>query len=38
VAATGEAEGRSREVVRALPVRFQAVEVPLPGREGEDEG
>jgi hypothetical protein len=36
VAATGRAEGRSREVVRMLPVRFRAVEIAVPERpEGE---
>ena len=34
LAATGRAEGQTREVVRMLPVRFSAVEVALPGREG----
>ncbi|MEO7328265.1 MAG: hypothetical protein ABI193_06790 [Minicystis sp.] len=36
VAATGRAEGRSREVVRMLPVRFRVAELAIPERsEGE---
>jgi hypothetical protein len=36
VAATGRAEGRAREVVRMLPVRFAAVEVAVPDEGSED--
>lgn len=36
VAVTGRAEGRAREVVRTLPVRFAAVEVAIPDDGSED--
>ncbi|MFO0761286.1 MAG: hypothetical protein U0359_32710 [Byssovorax sp.] len=38
VAATEQAEGRARELVRTLPVRFRAVEVSVPPRPAGDEG